>query len=338
MAALSYQKLGVALSAVSPLFKWKNLMYDGILIITLCSLPCFAGGLALYRMAQHGQAIKKLARGTIPSITQSAELTSFTKQMSKRFSAFELCSFFAFAWVAMSFVVLFLCSSLLSLSTSLVLYACYAAVGIIQSLGKQHEKATVHKIMKSHPSFVRLELLQQLQGLQKSQKQHSATLTLKLGDTSSASAGPQRTLAEENMLKRAHQDALNDGTLAVDEPMIVIFKSKEQVLTVFLSKAELVWQPTVDESGNDVAGRVFCAGVNFSGARIAHFDRLAWPETQVNAFTHGWIATRERAHILLSTLWWLSDDQRIVIYELINPGQPFPIDWLPTAASRGSWQ
>lgn len=310
-------------------------MYDGILIIALCSLPCFASGIALYRMAQHGQAIKKLARGTIPPISQSSELTNFTEQLSKRFSAFELCSFFAFIWVATSFILLFFCSYQLSLSTSLILYACYAALIIIQSLGKQHEKATVHKIVKSHPSFVRLEMLQLLQGLQKSQV---STLTLKLGDLTAAKFGPQRTLAEENLLKRAHREALNDCSLTVDEPMIVIFKSKEQVLKVTLGKAELVWQPTVDESGNEIAGRVFCSDVNFSGAKIAHYDRFAWPETQKDAITHGWIATRDRAHILLTTLWWLSDDQRIVIYELINPGKPFPTDWLSTAASRGSWQ
>lgn len=310
-------------------------MLDGILVITLCSLPCFASGLALWRMAHHGQVIRKLARSTVPSISQSAELTSFTKQVSNSFSAFELCSFFAFIWVAMSFMLLFFCSSLLSLTTSLVLYACYAALAIIQSLGKQHEKATVQKIIKSHPSFARLEMLQQLQCLQKSQV---SSLTLKLGDIPAPKFGPQLTLAEENLLKRAHREALNDCSLTVDEPMIVIFKDKEQVLKVFLGKAELVWQPTVDESGNEIAGRVFCSNVNFSGAKIAHYDRLAWPETQKDAITHGWIATRDRAHILLSTLWWLSDDQRIVIYELINPGKPFPTDWLSTAASRGSWQ
>lgn len=315
-------------------------MYDGIFIITLCSLPCFASALALYRLAHHGQAIKKLARGTTPSISQSTELISFHKQLSNRFAAFELCSFFSFAWVAMAFLLLFFCGNLLSLKTSLALYGCFVIVGIVQSLAKQREKATVHKIIKSHPCFTRMELLMQLQALHKRQKTLKGTLdkpalTLKLDNIQAA---PPHTLAEENMLRRAHQEALNDCTLAVDEPMLVIFKSKEQTLKIFLDKAELVWQPTIDETGNAIAGRVFCAGVNFSGAKIAHFDRLAWHETQVNAFTHGWIATRERAHILLSTLWWLTDDQRIVIYELINPGQPFPIDWLPTAASRGSWQ
>ena len=337
-------------------------MYDGIFIITLCSLPCFASALALYRLTLHSKAIKKQARSTTPSISQSAELTSYHKQMSNHFSAFELCSFFSFAWVAMSFMLLFFCSSLLSLTTSLVLYACYTSVAVVQSIAKKREKATVDKIVKSHPCFSRIELLKKLQALQKLQKTLSTqgrqsgsktqmtsallpsqlkgtldkpALTLKLD---SIPATAQHTLAEENMLKQAHQDALNDCTLTVDEPMLVIFKSKEQTLKIFLANAELVWQPTIDELGNAIAGRVFCADVNFSGAKIAHFDRLAWPETQVNAFTHGWIATRERAHMLLSTLWWLNDDQRIVIYELINPGQPFPIDWLPTAASRGSWQ
>lgn len=314
-------------------------MYDGIFIITLCSLPCFASALALYRLAHHGQAIKKLERGTTPSISRSAELIRFHKQLSDRFAAFELCSFFSFAWVAMAFLLLFFCGNLLSLKTSLVLYGCFVIVGIVQSLAKQREKATVHKIIKSHPCFTRMELLNQLQALQKTKRKLKGTLdmptlTLKLDNIPAAA---QHTLAEENMLRRAHHEALNDCTLAVNEPMLVIFKSKDQTLKIFLDKAELVWQPTIDEAGNAVAGRVFCAGVNFSGAKIAHFDRLAWPETKVNAFTHGWIATRERAHILLSTLWWLTDDQRIVIYELINPGQPFPIDWLPTAASRGSW-
>jgi hypothetical protein len=314
-------------------------MYE-IYIITLCSLPCFASALAIYGLAHHGQAIKKLARGTTPSISQSAELISLHKRMSNHFATFELCSTFSFVWIAVAFLLLFFCSNQLSLKTSLVLYGCFVVVGIVQSLAKQREKATVHKIIKSHPCFTRMELLTQLQALQKRQKTlegtlEKPTLTLKLDNIPAAA---QHTLAEENMLKRAHQEALNDCTLAVDEPMLVIFKSKEQTLKIFLDKAELVWQPTIDEAGNTIAGRVYCAGVNFSGAKIAHFDRLAWPETQVNAFTHGWIATRERAHILLSTLWWLTDDQRIVIYELINPGQPFPIDWLPTAASRGSWQ
>ncbi len=322
-------------------------MLDGILVITLCSLPCFASGLALWRMAHHGQIIRKLARSTVPSISQSAELTSFTKQVSNSFSAFELCSFFSFAWVAMSFMLLFFCSNLLSLTTSLVLYACYTSVAVVQSIAKKREKATVHKIIKTHPSFIRLELLQTLSGLQQLHSEPTSdalphtydkpALVLKLNNLPALSTLPPRSLAEEKTLRRAHQHALND-TVAVDEPMIAIFKDKEQVLKVLVAKAELVWEPTVDESGTPVPGRVFCAGVNFSGAKIAHFDPLAWPETQANAFTHGWIATKECAHILLTTLWWLSDDQRIVIYELINPGQPFPTDWLPTAASRGSWQ
>lgn len=333
-------------------------MLDGILVIALCSLPCFASGLALWRMAHHGQVIRKLARSTVPSISQSAELTSFTKQVSDSFSAFELCSFFSFALVAMSYMLLFFCSSLLSLTTSLVLYACYTSVLVVQSIAKKQEKATVHKIIKTHPSFIRLELLQTLSGLQKLHSDQNdgngageqlapvmlpvhtydkPALVLKLNNLPALSTLPPRSLAEERTLRRAHQHALND-TIAVDEPMIAIFKEKEQVLKILVAKAELVWPPTVDESGTPVSGRVFCAGVNFSGAKIAHFDPLAWPETQANAFTHGWIATKECAHILLTTLWWLSDDQRIVIYELINPGQPFPTDWLPTAASRGSWQ
>ncbi len=329
-------------------------MLDSIFIIVLCSLPCFASGLALWRMAHHGQALRKLARGTVPSITQSAELTSFNKQITDHFSAFELCSFFSFAWVAMSFMLLFLCGNLLSLTTSLVLYACYASVGIMQSWAKSSEKATVTKIVKTHPGFLRLDLLTKLQGLQKLHKSLSPdetataalelptfanpTLKLKLDNLPSPSTSGDRSLAEERALKRAHQQALNDGTLTVDEPMIAIFKDKEQTLRVFMAKADLVWPPSLNESGQEISGRVFCAGVNFSGAKVAHFDSLAWPETEVKAYTHAWIATRENAHILLTTLWWLNDDQRIVIYELVNPGQPFPSDWLPTAASRGSWQ
>ncbi len=314
-------------------------MYE-IFIITLCSLPCFASALAVYGLHHHSKAIKKLARGTTPSISQSSELIRFHKQMSNHLATFELCSSFSFVWIAVAFLLLFFCGNLLPLKTSLVLYGCFVIVGIVQSLAKQREKATVHKIVKSHPCFTRMELLTQLQALQKLQNRFKGTLdkpalTLKLDNIPAAS---KHTLAEENMLKRAHQEALNDCTLAVDEPMLVIFKCKDQTLKIFLDKAELVWQPTIDEAGNTIAGRIYCAGVNFSGAKIAHFDRLAWPETHVTTFTHGWIATRERAHILLSTLWWLTDDQRIVIYELINPGQPFPIDWLPTAASRGSWQ
>ncbi|MFA7341298.1 MAG: hypothetical protein WC028_31240 [Candidatus Obscuribacterales bacterium] len=323
-------------------------MSDHILIIIFCCLPCLACALTVYRLIHHGQVIKRLVRGTIPSLWQSTELKDFDHQVNKRLAAIEVCSSLSLLWVAVAAIVLLLCSSMLSLTTNLVFLTGISIMGIFQSVTARNEKASVQEAVKSQPSFGRFELLKKLQQLQEKAKPAQSlspvgslekpALTLALGNIPSPSAGPQRTLAEENMLKRAHQDALNDGTLAVDEPMIVIFKSKEQELKIFLGKAELVWQPTVDESGNEVAGRVFCAGVNFSGAKIAHFDRLAWPETQANAFTHGWIATRERAHILLSTLWWLSDDQRIVIYELINPGQPFPIDWLPTAASRGSWQ
>ena len=323
-------------------------MSDHILIIIFCSLPCLACASTVYRLIHHGQVIKRLVRGTIPSLSQSRELKDFDHQVNKRLAAIEVCSSLSLLWVAVAAIVLLLCSSMLSLKTSVVFLTCISIMGIFQSVTAKNEKASVLKAVKSQPSFGRFELLKKLQQLQENAKLaldqqqlqifgslEKPALTLGLVDKPTT---PQLSLAEENALKRAHHDALTDGSLAVDEPMIAIFKSNEQVLKIFLAKADLVWPATVDESGNEIAGRVFCAGVNFSGAKIAHFDRLAWPETEVKAFTHGWIATRDKAHILLTTLWWLSDDQRIVIYELINPGKPFPIDWLPTAASRGSWQ
>lgn len=329
-------------------------MTDGFLIITICSLPCVASGIALYRLAHHGQVIRRLARSKVPAITQSVELTSFNKQISDHFAAFEFCSFLAFALVATSIILLFFCSTGLQFTTSLLLYLCYVAVMIVQSQVKKRERATVTNIVRTHPGRNRSDLLQKMQGLAKfhqslatdeqavavpdKQTFDNPALELRLDNLPAASAMPVRSLAEERTLIRAHQQALNDSTLTVDEPMIAIFKDKEQKLRILMAKAELVWQPHNDTSGKQIAGRVFCAGVNFSGAKIAHFDGLAWPETEVNAFTHAWIATKENTHILLTTLWWLSDDQRIVIYELINPGQTFPVDWLSTAASRGSWQ
>jgi hypothetical protein len=61
------------------------------------------------------------------------------------------------------------------------------------------------------------------------------------------------------------------------------------------------------------------ASYKFCGGKVAHFCDA--PNERIE---RGWLATADRAHVLLASLRWLDDEQREYCYQLISPGKAYP--------------
>lgn len=306
-----------------------------------CLLCLLAARKNLHLLEEHCKSV-------VPQLQQTEALTAFQNKIDQYKSSLAGLSFIASACiVAAIFCALIILEA--SFLTRLVFFLVVAVFTFARIVSGERIKARLAHIFAQRPELQRFGTLTKLQEL----RQNSAGSiscprgsmdkpALILDDINfnfGAATRDSLTHEQSAMLRSAHQAALSDTTLTTGEPALVIFKGKNKQVKAFVAACELVWPPEAAS-----AGRVYISEYNFCGARIAHIDRVAFPQDNVKAslkndfLTHGWIATKDRAHILLSLLTWLSDDDRALLYELINPGQPFPQDWLATAVSRGSWQ
>ncbi|MBU6453519.1 MAG: hypothetical protein KGS72_17200 [Cyanobacteria bacterium REEB67] len=137
-------------------------------------------------------------------------------------------------------------------------------------------------------------------------------------------------------LEQAYRQTLSDAQWKasqeerpqVNEKVLLVWrdsaKNRIKVLVTTVKKIEDVAIPgAIPRSGNAL---ITAAGEKFCGGRLAYY--CGKPTQKIE---RGWLATADRAHILLASLQWLDDDQRELCYQLINPGTPLPRaeDWRP---------
>ncbi|GEM_PF-776933 len=320
-------------------------------LITCAPLVCCL--LCLLAARKNLRLLESHCSSPVPTLQQSNALTAFQNQINNYKKAIAGCGFLASCCiVATIFCLLIVLEA--SFTVRLAIFGVVAIFTLARITTGDRIKQRLEGIFAERPELQRFETFAKLEKLRlhtpyapSNCPRGSMDQPALILETNMAAAAPL-SHAEAVMLSKAHQDSLHDTTLSIGEPMLVIFKGKNKQVKAFVAACDLVW-PTVEESSEDgivtgTAGRVYISEYNFSGAKIGHIDRVAFPQDSEKAslkndfLTHGWIATKDRAHILLSLLTWLSDDDRALLYELINPGRPFPQDWLETAVSRGSWQ
>jgi len=120
--------------------------------------------------------------------------------------------------------------------------------------------------------------------------------------------------------------ASHDEKPLVDEPVLIIWRDgQKKHVKMVVSKATSV-EDVPAESLITSTGKamITAAQEQFCGGKVAYF--CGTPSTRIE---RGWLTTADRAHVLLSSLRWLDDDQRQFCYQLINPGQAYPSDFLP---------
>lgn len=313
--------------------------------------PLLSCLLCLLAARKNLRLLEEHCMNVVPQLQQTEALTAFQNKIEQYKNSLAGLGFCASACiVATIFCVLIILEG--SLLTHVIFFVVVAIFTFARIVSGEHIKARLAHIFAQRPELQRFGTLTKLQELRENNNgagsllcprgsMDKPALILDGINFNFGAADSRESLTHDQsaMLRLAHQAALNDTTLTTGEPALVIFKGKNKQVKAFVAACELVWPPE-----GESAGRVYISEYNFSGARIAHIDRVAFPQDSERAslkndfLTHGWIATKDRAHILLSLLTWLSDDDRALLYELINPGQPFPQDWLATAVSRGSWQ
>jgi len=278
----------------------------------------------------------------VPPLGQADALSAFQSTIDYYRRTISFCAFWATtSIVACVFMLLIVLEA--DFSFRLAMFGVVAIVTWINIKSEVRTKGRLAEIFKKRPELARFKTLTELKKLQL-ESQNSLVCrrgsmdnpALILTESHSAMMR-QLTDLEDKMLQSAHEQALNDETIISGEPLLVIFRGRDKRVKAFVAPCELV-KPPVDEISADgisrrQIGRVHVSDYNFCGARIAHIDPMADPLERENSLkndflTHGWVATRDRAHILLTVLRWLSDDQRHLLYELINPGQPFPQNWI----------
>ncbi|MBS1991451.1 MAG: hypothetical protein JSS83_13095 [Cyanobacteria bacterium SZAS LIN-3] len=110
----------------------------------------------------------------------------------------------------------------------------------------------------------------------------------------------------------------------VNEPVLLIWrdgrdKNVKMVVSKVLSVEDVPAESLVTSTGTAI---IEAAQEKFCGGKVAYFCGTPSPKIE-----RGWLATADRAHVLLSSLRWLDEDQRQFCYQLINPGKPYPADF-----------
>jgi hypothetical protein len=129
-------------------------------------------------------------------------------------------------------------------------------------------------------------------------------------------------LADARKLSDAQWSASHDERPAPGDAVLIIWRdSKRAWVNVATSRVTKVEDApaavTISRPGKAI---VTVLNEQFCGGKVAHFCG-----TPNNKIDRGWIATADRADILLASLDWLDNDQRELCYQLINPGKPLAL-------------
>lgn len=138
------------------------------------------------------------------------------------------------------------------------------------------------------------------------------------------------TPAELSALLPSLARALTQAPAKEGESVLVLWKKQHGEVTAWPAPVQAVTDLgevpeeslrafTTMTGGIQPPHRLKVSDRQFLGAAIALF--LEDPDG--GAYL-GWIATRESAHILLASIPWLSPLEKELLYQLINPGKPFP--------------
>jgi len=131
-------------------------------------------------------------------------------------------------------------------------------------------------------------------------------------------------LQTSKRLSDAIWTASHDEKPLANEPVLIIWRDgQNKKVKMVVSKAATV-EDVPAESLITSPGKamITAAGEQFCGGKVAYF--CGKPNTRIE---RGWLATADRAHVLLGSLRWLDDDQRQFCYQLINPGESYPPDF-----------
>lgn len=138
------------------------------------------------------------------------------------------------------------------------------------------------------------------------------------------------TPAELSALLPSLARALTQAPAKEGESVLVLWKKQHGEVTAWPAQVQAITDVgvvpeeslrafTTMTSGIQPPHRLKVSDRQFLGAAIALF--LEDPDG--GAYL-GWIATTESAHILLASIPWLSTLEKELLYQLINPGKPFP--------------
>jgi hypothetical protein len=72
---------------------------------------------------------------------------------------------------------------------------------------------------------------------------------------------------------------------------------------------------------------------NYARVRATWFSETGCNLDNNDGMRGGWIAPAKYAHVMLSSIRWLTDEQRQIFWELLITNRPFPFDWLTEAAA-----
>jgi len=154
---------------------------------------------------------------------------------------------------------------------------------------------------------------------------HSCIFRIGKAEALTMICGPL-SLEENSALSDAQWQATNEERPQAGDLALVMWRDgKGKTIKAMATKITAVREAQAETLMNR-PGKVIitAAGEKFCGGKLAYF--YGAPNERIE---RGWLCTADRAHVLLTSLRWLDDEQREVCYQLINPGQSFPpiSDW-----------
>jgi hypothetical protein len=301
-------------------------------------LTCLSAGvigvLAITLYCARTKRILKMLQGPVPTLSQRAELQEFAdRRANLRYKADN-----AGIWTGISTVV---CLGLLfwlfrsdnSYTVLLIIGAALqSTTAILYAFVGATRDTRCEDLMATRPELIFLNYLQNLPEAPKGStedKLYWATLDDFVYsfavDKNARSNAPLET-DEAMVLSEAQWRATHDEKPLAGEMVLLLYRDgTNHRIKVLVTKIKSVQDASPDALLNTPGTSVIkAASQKFSGGRIAHYC-----DTPNEVIERGWLATADRAHVLLTSLRWMEDHQRQFCYQLINPGKPYPTvsDW-----------
>ena len=301
-------------------------------------LACLTAGLVgLLTISLYCARVKrilKMLQGPVPKLGRRDELREFADRRERlRYKAENagiltgICTVICIGllfWLFRSdysYISLLVAGAVLQSTTALL----YAFVGA-------HYASQCDDLMTTRPELIFLDYLHNLPEAPKGNsedKLYWATLDDYIYafsvDKEARSNAPLET-DEAMVLSDAQWRATHDEKPLPGEMVLLLYRDgRNQRIKVLVTKIKSVQDAPAEVLINTPGTSIIkAAGQRFSGGRVAHYC-----DTANEVIERGWLATADRAHVLLTSLRWMDENQRQFCYQLINPGKPYPAvsDW-----------
>ncbi len=296
-------------------------------------LICIAAGIGcliatcFYRA--RAKAILILLLGPVPKLSESTQLRQFEQQRERLRSSADNAATFAGVFGIITVLMLFwLFKSDTDYTVLLLSGALVLAIGVlVQIVIANQYDSQCDRLVAHRPELACLHYLRNLPEAPKGSSEDKlfwATLddyvyAFDVG----RNAGQRQPLdaLEAKTLSDAQWSANHDEIpLAGDMVLIVWRDGTNQRVKVVVTKIKSV-EDAPAESLMTTPGKfiIKAASQKFCGGKVAHYCDA--PNEKIE---RGWLATADRAHVLLASLRWLDDHQREYCYQVINPGKSYP--------------